>query len=154
MQSQLKSFEDSPVAPAQPTKSPNWWLEVRRAKAPADPTGQVTDLTQQFLAERETPAAETALQVDLSYPRDRMAEAFEVLEILEDLGHRVIADQADWLPTNTKAVMVWWKPEAKAQATALYERLKTIETMNVTLAAEPAVPQMIGDIQIALGRDI
>ena len=147
MQSQLKSFEGTSAAPSQPIKRANWWLEVRRAKAPAavEPS-QVADLTGQ-------PLAQQVLEVDLSYPADRLVEAHEVLEVLEALGHRVSADQADWLPAGTKAVMVWWRAGAEDQAKAVFERLRQIGTMSVSLAAKPANPNMVGDIQISLGRD-
>ena len=161
MQSQLKSFEATPAhgaaaLPSRPSKSANWWLDMRRAKGPgAVEPSEVTDLTGQFLAEREPQvSARQAMEVDLSFPADRIVEAYEVLEVLESLGHRVSADQADWVPSGTKAVMVWWKAGAEDQAKAVFEQLRQIETMSVTLAADPANPNMVGDIQVALGRDI
>ena len=146
MQSQLKSYDEI-GAPA--AKSRNWWLEVRRAKAPV----ALHAVAAEGASLRRAPAAQQALSVDLSYPPDRLAQAAEVLEHLEAEGYRVSTEQTDWLPEGSKAVMIWWQAGAEDQAKALFARLRQVADLEVRLAASPAAERMCGDIQIALGRE-
>ena len=154
MQIQDRPFESLAPLFGSTTESSN--LRSDRFQTGASAGAEVffsSDLSSQNYCEQALACGNQAFQVDLSYPPDRISEASQVLEILEAMGYRITVDQADWLPDGSKAVMIWWKLGAQRRAKIVFESLRTLKSAAVKLAAEPSNSQMIGDIQIALGRD-